>query len=291
MQYEVFLKEEAKAKINLFLDVVSKREDGFHDIKSVMQSISLCDYITMSINRSGNDILKSDCHDIPTDEKNLAIKAVNAFRKEFSLDFGTNIYIEKHIPASAGMAGGSSDAAAVLRILKKLTQINASEERMLRVAEAIGADVPFCYIGGTMLAEGKGEALSVLPKCPLLHLAVAIKGDSVSTPYAYAMLDEKFEDFSENRDGDKYCLLISALNKQDLCGIGDNLFNVFESVTEPSRPEILKLKRIMSDFGASSVLMSGSGPSVFGIFPGEEQAEKAIVALTEYGADAYYCTT
>ena len=280
--------EKAFAKINLYLDVTSKRSDGFHE--SIMQSVSLFDDITVSLSESCEDIITCNIEGIPTDERNLAIKAADAFRSAVGLTFGVNIHIEKRIPASAGLAGGSTDAAAVLRLLKKLTESDIPTDEMLKIAASIGADVPFCYIGGTMLCEGKGELLRGIPACPKMHLVVAIKGEGVSTPWAYGELDARYGDFAEERDKGSFHALYCALEDNDKKRIIKNLYNIFESVTEPERPEIGKLKEIMTAHGAKSTLMSGSGPSVFGIFEDEEPAHTAEKSLIEYGAKAHYCT-
>ena len=162
---------------------------------------------------------------------------------------------------------------------------------MLEIAASIGADVPFCYIGGTMLAQGKGEHLSKMPACPSIHCVVAKKGEGVSTPKAYSMLDSKFGDFSKAGDGGRFDKLSIALKNSDNGNICSNLYNIFETVTEPVRPEIGNLKKIMTACGAIATLMSGSGPSVFGFFGDENCAIEAVKSLSEYGAAAYYCTT
>ena len=283
--------EKAYGKINLYLDVTCKRQDGFHEVKSIMNSVSLFDEIEIELNDGDCDALVCDLPGIPLDGRNLAIKAVNAFRAETGKCFGTNIKIKKMIPAAAGLAGGSSDAACVLRLLKKLSLTPITDEQMLKIASSIGADVPFCYVGGTMLAEGKGERLTASPSCPKLHLVIAIKGEGISTPWAYGELDKKYVDFSDTGSGEKLERLCRAIESAQIQDIAENMFNVFESVTEKERPEINALKKIMVDNGAIRAMMSGSGPSVFGIFLGEDEAKSTVEILRKYGADAHYCTT
>lgn len=283
--------DKAYGKINLYLDVTGKRQDGFHEVKSIMNSVSLYDEIEIELSDSDRDSLVCDLVGIPLDHRNLALKAVDAFRKETGKIFGANIKIKKMIPAAAGLAGGSSDAACVLRLLKRLSSQYISDDLMMKIAASIGADVPFCYVCGTMLAEGKGEILTEIQNCPKLHLAIAIKGEGISTPWAYGALDKKFDDFSNTGCGEKLQKLLCALKDTDVERIPENMFNIFESVVENERPEIKALKKIMLDNGAIRTMMSGSGPSVFGIFSSEEEAKSAVEILRSYGADAHYCTT
>lgn len=285
--------EKGYAKINLYLDVVSKNEDGYHGIESVMQSLNLCDEISLSIDREKTDVLTSSSVDVPTDEKNIAVKMLNAFRTFTGLDFTAKIHIEKRIPMAAGLAGGSADAAAVLKLLLKATETDLSEKDIIGIASSIGADVPFCYFGGTYLAEGKGEMLKKLPSCPEIPCVVAIKGERVSTPWAYAKLDEKYDNFAKSRAHSKERLdsIFSALDKADKKAICDGVYNIFESEIEPLRPEITNIKRVMLENGAVSALMSGSGPSVFGFFKSHDEAKKAEIALKKIGAEAFACTT
>ncbi|MBQ8005793.1 MAG: 4-(cytidine 5'-diphospho)-2-C-methyl-D-erythritol kinase [Clostridia bacterium] len=283
--------DKAHAKINLYLDVISKRNDGFHNIKSIMQSVSLYDRIDLMITEHENDILTCNVPGIPTDEGNLAIKAVNAFRESLGLDFGVKLHLEKNIPSAAGLGGGSSDAAAVLRLLKLAVGADISDNKMIKIAERVGADVPFCLFGGTMLASGKGEELSRLSVCPKLYLVVAIKGEGVSTPWAYSRLDEQFGDFGGIRDEGRLDNLLNALTNHDSKGVVSNLYNIFEAVVEGERPMVSHIKETLLACGSSAVLMSGSGPSVLGFFDEKGQALAAVDALRCEGAKAYFCTT
>ncbi len=291
MIYGTEIKDRAFAKINLFLDVTGKRSDGYHNICSIMQSVSLCDDISVSLCRENTDTLTCSIPDIPTDSKNLAIKAANAFRRETGFDFGTVMHIEKNIPFAAGLAGGSSDAASVLRCLRKLSGIKVDDDKMIAIAASVGADVPFCLAGGTMLTEGIGDRLTSLPKCPKLHCVIAIKGEGVSTPVAYGMLDEKYGDYSNQCHRNSVDIMLKALKALNTTSLCDGMFNIFESVIEPIRPSVGALKNIMKANGAEKTLMSGSGPSVFGIFSAEASALSAVTELKKNGAEAYYCTT
>ncbi len=283
--------DKAYAKINLYLDVIKKRDDGFHDIKSIMQSISLCDDIQISLSERSDDRIECNVKNIPTDSSNLVIKAANAYRNETKKDFGANIKIDKKIPSSAGLAGGSSDAAATLRILNKLNPEPLDEAKMLEIAASIGSDVPFCYVGGTVLCESRGEILTRLEDSPRLHVVVAIKGEGVSTPKAYRDIDEIYGDFSSVRDGGKLQIILNGLLKKDKELICAGTYNIFESVVERERPYVNLIKGIMYSNGALGSMMSGSGPSVYGVFPDEASSEKAYNELLSAGALTYKCTT
>lgn len=287
---EIFC-EKAYAKINLYLDVTAKRSDGFHDIFSVMQSVSLCDDISVTLKENNVDSLTCNIPSIPTGKTNLAIKALDAFREYTGAHFGADIHIEKRIPSSAGLAGGSTDAAAVLRILNKISDNKISDEELIKIGANIGADVPFCLFGGTMATTGKGEVLKPISKCPKLHLVIAINGEGVSTPKAYSMLDLKFGEFEGTRDSGKRENLLRALQGSDASAVKDNLFNIFECVIEPERPEIKRIKGIMLKSGADTALMSGSGPSVFGIFCDKDSAISVCDILLNNGISAFYATT
>lgn len=283
--------DKAYAKINLYLDVTKKREDGFHDIKSIMQSISLFDDIEICLSESPCDTIACNISDIPTDSSNLVIKAADEYRKVTNKKFGAHFKINKMIPSSAGMAGGSSDAAATLRILNRLNKEPLNEEKMLEIAASVGSDVPFCYVGGTVLCEGKGELLTRLKCCPSLQIVVAIKGEGVSTPKAYRDIDNMYGDFSTSRDDGKFSNIMRGLSGENREVIFSGLYNIFESVVEKERPYVTLLKEIMNKNGAVCSMMSGSGPSVFGVFSDEKIAEAAREELMQLGAKAYKCTT
>lgn len=276
----MILQKNAYAKINLFLDIESKREDGYHDIISVMQSVSLCDTITVEYCESTEKFIEVFCDNptIPLGEKNIAYKAANLF-----LDSGkVKIHIQKRIPTEAGLAGGSADAAAVITLLNELTGNNKSEDEMLSIGAKIGADVPFCISGGTKLTRGIGEKLTDFNPLDKCYIVISKMGDGVSTPKAYSMLDSMFDNFENYNPRTD---LLDLLEKNNTRG----MFNVFESVIIPFRPSVQKIKHILYENGAEHSMMSGSGPSVFGIFSSRESATSACNALTDIGAIAHLC--
>ncbi len=285
------MSDKAYAKINLYLDVTKKRDDGFHDIKSIMQSVSLCDELEILLSEQSEDSLICNIPGIPTDSSNLIIKAADAYRKAINKNLGIHVNLNKKIPSSAGLAGGSSDAAATLRILNKLNKNPLDEPMMLEIAASVGSDVPFCYVGGTVLCEGRGEKLTLLDDCPNMHIVIAIKGDGVSTPKAYKAVDETYGDFSSSRDEGRIEKLLAGLKESNDTQIYSGTYNIFESVVEKERPFVGQIKSCMLNSGAVVSMMSGSGPSVFGIFTEEKQAENAKKLLMSAGANAYICKT
>ncbi len=275
------LQKDAYAKINLFLDIDSKRDDGYHNIISVMQGVSLCDTVTVEYTESEQKVIKICCDnpEIPLGEKNIAYKAAELFLNSGEVQ----IHIEKRIPAAAGLAGGSTDAAAVLTLLNEFTGNKKSTDELLSIGAKIGADVPFCISGGTKLALGIGEKLTDFKPIPSCYIVISKMGDGVSTPKAYSMLDDMFDNFT-NYQPNKELL---ALLEKGSCYNG--MFNVFESVVIPERPAVQKIKDTMLKYGAEFSMMSGSGPSVFGIFLSEEKATDARNALVDMGAVAHLC--
>lgn len=278
----------AYAKINLFLDIQSLRNDGFHDIISLMQSISLCDYVNLSYTPCPQKIISILCNDplIPCNENNLAYKAAQAF----PINTGKiQIEIDKKIPVSAGLAGGSADAAAVLTALNIVTGKKLNNEQLIQIGATIGADIPFCIVGGACLATGKGELISYAAPMPQMPIVIAKRGDGMSTPIAYKELDKKYNNFL-NYAPQKNKLNIIARPDQytanEYCGA---LFNIFENVVIPQRPDVLKLKEFMKAHGALNALMSGSGTAVFGIFEKERDANAAVDALQLNGDIAHLC--
>ena len=269
----------ANAKINLFLDIESKRDDGYHNIVSLMQSVGLHDVITVSFEESEEKIIEVSVNDpkIPTNEKNIAYKAADKL-----IDKGkVRIEILKSIPSPAGLAGGSSDAAAVIYALKAFGCTRASDEEIIRLAASIGADVPFCLVGGSKRITGIGDVIENIPDVPEMDLVIALDGEGVSTPVAYRMLDDKygnFESYSVKRfDFERFS--------------SQNVYNVFEEVVLDLRPCAKALKEKMYALGASSALMSGSGPAIVGIFDSYESAESCAEAIRSSGAFAVACKT
>lgn len=274
----------APAKINLFLEVCEKRPDSYHNIDSVMQSVSLCDVVTVK----KSDVIKLDNNaGLPNNEKNLAYKAASLFFEYTNMKKGAEIYIEKNIPVSAGLAGGSTDAAAVLKALNTIYDTNMSYDTMCELGAKLGADVPFCIKGGTYITRGIGDVFTpCLPLCDC-YIVISKSGEGVSTPFAYGEIDNK-------RLDNKYTFkksdeLVKSLAEGNLYAISNQTFNIFESVVCPLRPKVNEQKKILTDSGAILTMMSGSGPSVFGLFEDKSSAENALNKLKAYGADAHLC--
>lgn len=278
----------AYAKINLFLDIDSIRDNGYHNILSIMQSVSLHDDITVSHSDSEEKNITVFCNNsnIPCDKTNLVYKAADIF----PISGNIVIEIEKRIPVSAGLAGGSADAAAVLIALNRICGDKLSTEELCAIGAKLGADVPFCIKKGACIVEGIGEILTPIESMPVFPIVIAKKGEGMSTPAAYKALDMKFDNFTDYAINLEYYNALFDINNHEsaakYCG---GLFNIFETVVECKRPAVAELKRIMTDHGASGAMMSGSGTSVFGIFDCEERAMAARDALIECGADAHVC--
>ena len=264
----------AMAKINLGLDVVRRREDGYHDLRMIMQTVRLFDRIRMSVTRSGGVRLKTNLGFLPTDASNHACKAAQMLIDEFGIKDGVFIDLEKHIPVAAGLAGGSSDAAAVLVGMNLLFGLGLSSEQLRLRGVKIGADVPYCIMRGTALAEGIGDRLTPLPGIPRCSIVVAKPDLRVSTKYVYTHLH-----LDENTVHPDIDAQIEAIRAGDLKGMCACCGNVLESVTETAYPKISELKKTMMDGGALVSMMSGSGPSVFGIFDEKEKAQAVYEQL------------
>lgn len=285
--------ERANAKINAYLNITSRREDGYHNIVSVMQTVSLYDIVTVDFQPAQQSCITlavSGNADLPTDSRNLAWRAAELFLQNTNLTGAVQITIQKHIPASAGLGGGSADAAAVLRALNHLCGEPLSIERLVQIGLMLGADVPFCIRGGAMLATGVGEVLERVPNMPPCTLVIAIGGERVSTPKAYAALDEKYDFFKlpreENTDAQE---LIDLWQNDALSASCTCFYNIFEDVVAKENPDVVLAKRTMRENGAMRAMMSGSGPAVFGVFEEQSEAEKACTALQELGLKAFVC--
>ena len=264
----------AMAKINLGLDVVRRREDGYHDLRMIMQTVRLFDRIRLSVTHSGGVRLKTNLGFLPTDASNHACKAAQMLIDEFGIKEGVFIDLEKHIPVAAGLAGGSSDAAAVLVGMNLLFGLGLSSEQLRLRGVKIGADVPYCIMRGTALAEGIGDRLTPLPGIPRCSIVVAKPDLRVSTKYVYTHLH-----LDENTVHPDIDAQIEAIRAGDLKGMCACCGNVLESVTETAYPKISELKKTMMDGGALVSMMSGSGPSVFGIFDEKEKAQAVYEQL------------
>ncbi len=284
-------KEFANAKINLYLDVVARRDDGFHDIKSVMHSVSLCDDIVVKYTPSSITSIKifvSGCKYLPCDARNLAYKAALLFLERAKLTASLEIKIEKRIPVAAGLAGGSADAAAVLRAMNKIFGRLFAERALMSMAAELGSDVPFCLQKKTALCEGRGEVMTKLDADVFCHFVIATPNEFVSTPQAYKKLDEIYSDFDGTKPtgGENSFLEFSKeLMSGNLCG--KTLFNIFERAVFPMCPGAEMIKNKLVELGAHA-LMSGSGPSVFGIFPDKETAISAAKKLSEENINVVY---
>lgn len=284
---------EAFAKINLFLDVTGRREDGYHDILSVMQSVSLSDTVSLELTE-GEFSVSCNASGVPTDAKNIAVRAAMKFFEHTGASAGAKINIEKRIPMEAGLAGGSTDGAAVIQILNELTGANLPDSDLIKIASKVGADVPFCLFGGTRITRGIGDILEKCRSCPKLHVVVAIDGEGVSTPWAYGELDRMFDKFkapTDIKNSEKYQRLISALKSADKRAVTGNIFNIFEAAVPQVRPMVNILKEKMLQNGAVNAMMSGSGPSVYGLFESARAAERAAEIIRAGGARAFVCET
>lgn len=263
----------AYAKINLGLDVVGRLPNGYHQVKMVMQTVGICDELTLQRADSGI-VLTTDSGELPTDENNLIYRAARLMQENYGLREGVRIQLQKRIPIAAGMAGGSTDAAAAMKGMRELFGLPASDEELMTEAVKIGADVPYCVMGGTALAEGIGERLTALRAVPELTLLVAKPGISVSTQEVYRKLDA-----TELKRHPDIGGMVEAIGEGSLRGITERMENVLEGVTIPAHPVIETIKQRMLELGAYNSLMSGSGPTVFGVFPDRECAERACRQL------------
>lgn len=285
--------ERANAKINTYLNVVARRENGYHDIVSIMQTVSLCDLVSVNFHPSEHtsvSLRASGNAQMPTDCRNLAWRAAEKFLQATHRKGDVQIIIEKHIPMAAGLAGGSADAAAVLRALNALCDHPLSAEELCTLGATLGADVPFCICGGSARVTGIGDRMEAFPPMPDTYLVVACRGEGVSTPWAYGELDRKYEGFSNVREADmRHTYIENAWKSGDLTSSCKHFFNLFEEVVPNAQGEVEQIKEEMLRCGAARAMMSGSGPSVFGVFEDRANAENACVSLRESGADAFVC--
>lgn len=264
----------ASAKINLGLDVVRRREDGYHEVKMIMQTISLYDKINLEKTDKKGITLSVDKSFLPADETNLAYKAAKLLMDEFDVSEGVHIDMKKHIPIAAGMAGGSADAAAVLYGVNKMFRLGLSIEDLKTRGVKIGADVPYCIMRGTALSEGIGEILTPLPAPPSCKVLVLKPPINVSTKYVYENLHANELKYHPDIDG-----MVEAIKNSDLDTMVSKMGNVLETVTVKEYPIIQEIKELMMENGAIGSLMSGSGPTVFGLFNDEEKAKSAYLNL------------
>ena len=280
------LKLNAYAKINLGLDVVRKREDGYHEVRMIMQTINMYDKLTMKPIDEDKIILTTNLSFLPIDENNLVYKAIKLIKEKHQITTGVSVTLEKHIPVAAGMAGGSTDCAAALVGMNQLFDLKLSQKTLMEYGVTLGADVPYCILRGTALSEGIGEILTPLPPVPQCHVLIAKPPVHVSTKFVYDNL--KANELEKHPDIDG---MVDAIKEGSIAGVADRLENVLETVTIPAYPEIGTLKQIMLDCGAMNSLMSGSGPTVFGLFEKEEDAKKAYeLCKQQNSANVVYLT-
>ena len=273
------LTESAYAKINLSLDVVNRRQDGYHNLCMVMQTVSLCDTLTVETCRGSGITLQSNAAHLPTDGRNLVVAAAQRFFADSGVDpCGLLICLEKRIPVAAGLAGGSTDAACMLRMLNRIFKTGYSADKLRTMALPLGADVPYCIEGGTVLAEGIGEVLTPVSSLPDCHILLCKPPFGVSTPAVFSRIN--WRQIVERPDTKG---IIEALDCADLGGVARRMYNVLESVTVQDHPVISDIRRRMVDMGAMGSVMSGSGPTVIGIFDDDTAAQAAYVELhTQY---------
>lgn len=278
----------APAKLNLTLDVLGRREDGYHEMKMVMQSVDLTDRLTLTTGPGEGIELSTNLGFLPLDARNLAAAAALRLQEETGAQWGKlTIGLEKRIPVCAGMAGGSSDAAAVLRGLNELCELGLSGEQLAKVGEKVGSDVPYCVMGGTALAQGRGEELTALPALPECWVVLAKPGFPVSTPELFALLDQRRPRCHPDTAG-----VLRALEEGDLPGVARRIFNVFEEVLPPrKRGQVEELKRELLRRGALGAGMSGTGPTVFGLFETEAEGQAAREELEGLCREVYLTRT
>lgn len=277
----------ALAKINLSLDVVRRREDGYHEVRMIMQTVNLYDRISIRKTTTPGIQMTTNSSFLPTDENNLVYKAAKLLMEEFQIQEGVEIHLQKFIPVAAGMAGGSSDAATVLYGVNKLFNLRLSKKELMKRGVKIGADVPYCIMRGTALAEGIGEKLTALKPAPQCFVLIAKPNISVSTKFVYENLHANELKVHPDIDG-----MIEEINQNNLLGVAEKMGNVLETVTIKEYPVIEEIKDIMKENGAINAMMSGSGPTVFGVFETKEKAEEAYTVLKEKpGIQKLFVTT
>ena len=266
----------ALAKINLGLDVVRRREDGYHEVRMVMQTIHLFDRLNIEKTKDAGISIKTNLFFLPVNENNLIYKAGKLLMDEFNITEGVSVELDKRIPVAAGMAGGSTDAAATMIAMNELFELGQTKEQLMELALSLGADIPFCIMGGTALAEGIGEKLTPLPAPPQAYVLIAKPPVMVPTKSVYESLQSYKQGKHPDIDG-----MVTALNEGSLTGITDRMENVLETVTIIRYPVIEEIKQFMKEHGAENALMSGSGPTVFGIYTKKEDAEAAAGELAK----------
>ena len=270
------LELKALGKINLGLDVLGRRDNGYHDVRMVMQTVYLYDQIKIERTKEPGIQLSTNLFYLPVNENNLAYQAANLLMEEFQISEGVKITLDKHIPVAAGMAGGSSNAATVLFGINQMFSLGLSQKELMERGVTLGADVPYCIMRGTVLAEGIGEILTPLPDMPKCYILIAKPPISVSTKMVYEKLDA--HEIQEHPDIDG---ILHGLENQDLQQIASCMGNLLEKVTIEEYPVIEEIKSVMKDNGALNAMMSGSGPTVFGIYDDKQRAKNAASKIKE----------
>lgn len=270
------IKLKALGKINLGLDVLGRHPNGYHDVRMVMQTVYLYDQILLEKTDKEGISLETNLFYLPVNENNLAYRAAKMLIDEFAIKEGVHISLEKHIPVAAGMAGGSSNAAAVLYGMNRLFQLGLTDQELMDRGVQLGADVPYCIMRGTVLAEGIGEKLTPLPAMPKCHVLLAKPPISVSTQKVYEKLDAQKVTKHPDIDG-----ILLGLQTGDLKKITSSMGNVLENVTITEYPQIERIKDVMKEEGALNAMMSGSGPTVFGIYDDKMLARRAAARIRE----------
>lgn len=271
----------AYAKLNLTLDILGKRADGYHDLSMVMQSITLHDDVTVALAEESSIVCR--CGTLPGDDSNLAVKAAKAFFAQTGIaPRGLTIDIEKRIPMQAGMAGGSTDAAAVLRALRELLAPELSTQTLEKIGEAVGSDVPYCVRGGTVLAEGRGEKLTTLKNTPCFRVVVCKPDFPLSTPVLFKRSDAVGVVDRPDTEG-----MLRAIEEGDALGVSARVFNIFEAVLDTEEREVFAIKERLLSLGAAAAAMTGSGPTVFALFTDESKARFAYDTLKADYAQTY----
>lgn len=278
MSNKNMMKLKAMAKINLGLDVLRRREDGYHEVKMIMQNVNLYDDISITKKSESGISIETNLKFIPVNEDNLIFKAARLLMDEFNIKEGVNIALYKRIPVAAGMAGGSTDAAATMVGINEMFNLGLTKTQLMDRGVKIGADVPYCIMGGTALSEGIGEILTELPRPPKCKVLIAKPAISVSTKFVYTHLALNEETNHPDIDS-----MIDSIKENDIYGVASKLGNVLETVTIPEYPIIADIKNKMVEMGALNSLMSGSGPTVFGLFDDEETAKRCYEEIRNSG--------
>lgn len=282
-----YIRMNARAKINITLDAIRKREDGYHDLRMIMQTVNLCDNIFIKKTETGVIEMKCGTSWLPCDERNLMYRAAAALKEKCKINSGIYMELVKNIPIAAGLAGGSSDCAAVLVGMNRIFELGLTDTELMEIGKELGADVPYCIMRGTALAEGIGERLTPLAPFPNCFILLAKPPISVSTASVFGAL--KVNELEKHPDTE---LVLDLIKKNDLKAVSENMSNVLESVTVEQYPIIADIKAAMLENGALGSIMSGSGPTVFGIFESYESGLKALKAVRrKFRIKEIYLTT